>query len=179
MAAVFNVLVYVVLVACALGMIAVAARIVLIDDSRIEIVMRSLAAIGGLLTWAGSKALGLSIPELMLQSLSLSLPISIGLIGVIFPAGAGFLIAWYVVRQLHALEATRDVIAARVLAMIVAFAFFVYTDTLLATFSAPGERTLVNLLPNLTFTTAILFYSVFKYRPGAKRLAGKAEAQTT
>ena len=81
-AAIFHVLVHAALTAAAL------ARILLIwaviwpfATRRAEIIMRSAAAVCGLLIYLGAKTLGLSIPQFMLSALTQATSYTTGIVG--------------------------------------------------------------------------------------------------
>lgn len=164
MVGIFTVLTHVTLLLAALGQLTLIIVIILKFSAFIqEQIMRSLAAACGLLIYVGAKAVGVSIPDLIIQSLSTTLPLSIGLLGIALPALSGFILAWYVVRFLNSTNALRNVVGMRVLTLIMTFVFFLYCDAYIAAY---GEtRGILYLLPNLSFVLSILLYAIFKYHP--------------
>ena len=46
-----------------------------------------------------------------------------------------------------------------------AVVFFLFVDTYVATYGAAHDAGFALLLPNLTFTLAVLLYAVFRYHP--------------
>jgi hypothetical protein len=53
----------------------------------------------------------------------------------------------------------------RILALVMTMTFFLYTDTYVATFYVAHQADFKLLLPNLTFTLAVLLYAVFRFHP--------------
>ena len=70
------------------------------SDDIAEKAVRLSAFATGILIYYGSKTIGVSIPSLMIQSLAITKPFSIGLFGILFPSLTGFFVAWYCVRIL-------------------------------------------------------------------------------
>jgi hypothetical protein len=165
MAGLLNLLVYLVLIACGIGMLLVGLSIIcrFLNPSPVEVILRAMSAILGLLGWAGSKAIGVSIPDLLFQSLQLS-SLVVGIVGIILPSVAGYLMASYVIHKLKS-SSPQDVLPVRILSLVITFAFFVYADALMASFSASEQGQFKHLLPNLTFVISMLVYIVFKFKP--------------
>ena len=129
-----------------------------------ERIMRSIAATCGLLLYLGAKALGVSIPMFLLGALTQSGAYLTGFLGALMPALLGFIVAWYVTRYFNSRNERKNLIGMRILAMVMAMVFFLYTDCYLATVDAhAGDIKL--LLPNLTFVLAVLLFAVFRYQP--------------
>src|ERR1044072_1349635 len=98
MTAFFHGLVHVVLAAAALCELLLLGVVIWKFTSKgwQEKIMRSAAAVSGLLLYLGAKALGLSIPAFLLQVLGQGVSYTTGLIGVLVPWLSGLLVAWYV-----------------------------------------------------------------------------------
>jgi hypothetical protein len=170
MVLIFTILTHLVLLAAALGMIwlivmVIGGRFFGQTDFNGETFMRCLAAACGLLLYLGSTAVGLSIPEMMFKALSTSFPIAIGVTGILFPACLGFLVSWYVIRELNSKDARQNAIAMRILTMVVVFVFFLYSDSYVASFGTELGSAFVHLLPNLSFVLSVLLYAIFKFHP--------------
>ena len=167
MLAVFHAALHVVLVAAIIGkLLLIWGVIVEFSPSGQERIMRSIAATCGLLLYLGAKALGVSIPMFLLGALTQSGAYMTGFLGALMPALLGFIVSWYVCRYFNSRDARKNLVGMRVLAMVMAMAFFLYTDTYVAavdTAHADGRFKL--LLPNLTFVLAVMLYSVFRYYP--------------
>jgi hypothetical protein len=166
MVAIFQALIHVVLVAAVFGkLVLIYAVVAKFSPSWQERIMRSIAAVSGLLVYLGAKALGLSLPSFLLQALTQSGSYLTGLMGALFPAMLGFIVAWYVTRYFNSRDARKNLIGMRLLAMVMTMVFFLYTDCYVATVDAAHTEQFQLLLPNLTFVLAILLYAVFRYHP--------------
>jgi|694.fasta_scaffold71133_3 hypothetical protein len=128
----------------------------------LEKVIRTAAAMTGFLTYFGSKAIGLSIPTLMMNSVSVTNPFIFGFFAVIAPSLSGVIVAWYAMR---CIKSSED-IASRILIMIVVLILVMFSDVYAATYQINVEReqAMKYLVPNLTFTIAMCLYVIFKYK---------------
>ena len=144
--------------------------------------MRAAATVAGVLLYLGAKAMGLSIPAFLLQAITQSSAYLTGLAGALVSALVGFVVAWYVTGYFNSRNERKNLIGMRILALVMTMVFFLFIDAYVASYAgspsnpdaahAEGIRL---LLPNLTFTLAVLLYAVFKYAP----LPDAAEAKTT
>jgi hypothetical protein len=166
MAAVFHVLVHLALAAAAIAqLLLIAAVIWVFSPRRQEIIMRSAAAVCGLLLYLGAKALGLSIPEFLLYALTEATSYTAGIVGSLFPLIVGFIVAWYVTRYFNSRNERKNIVGMRILALVMTMVFFLFIDTYVATFDVAHHDEFRLLLPNLTFVLAVLLYAVFRYHP--------------
>jgi hypothetical protein len=167
MASIFRVLVHLSLASAALSQILLIAAVVWkFSPRRTETIMRSAAAVCGLLLYLGAKALGLTIPEFLLYALTQSGSYLTGLIGALVPAITGFLCAWYVTRYFNSRNERKNIVGMRVLALVMTIVFHLFIDTYIATFDAAHHGDDFKLLlPNLTFVLAVLLYAVFRFHP--------------
>ena len=127
--------------------------------------MRSIAAVSGLLLYLGAKALGVSIPMFLLGALTQSGAYLTGFLGALMPALLGFIVAWYVTRFFNSRNARKNLIGMRILAMMMTIVLFLYADVYIATVDAAHQTDIRFLLPNMTFTLAVLLFAVFRYYP--------------
>jgi hypothetical protein len=88
-----------------------------------------------------------------------------GLAGALAPAAVGFLVAWYVTGYFNSRNERKNLIGMRVLALVMAVVFFLFVDTYVAAYGVAHDAGFRLLLPNLTFTLAVLLYAVFRYHP--------------
>jgi hypothetical protein len=168
MSSIFHALVHAALTTAALAQILLIWAVIWeFSPRRSEIIMRSAGAVSGLLLYLGAKALGLSIPAFMLSALTQATTYTTGVIGALLPLGAGFLVAWYVCGYFSSRDQRKNVVGMRVLALIMVIVWFLFVDTYVATFDSLHQDGFKLLLPNLTFTLALLLYSVFRYHPPA------------
>ena len=168
MLAIFSALIHLVLVSAALcQLLLIGVVIAKFNRSTPEVIMRSAATVAGVLLYLGAKALGLSIPAFLLQAITQSGSYLTGLAGALLPAAVGFLVAWWVTRYFNNRNGAQDLIGMRVLSMVMAVVFFLFVaaDAYVATYRAAHDAGFSLLLPNLTFTLAVLLYAVFRYHP--------------
>lgn len=130
-----------------------------------ERIMRSIAATCGCSLVLGAKALGLSVPELLLHALTMSGALLTGVIGALLPGAIGFICAWYVCRYFSSRNRRRNVIGMRILAMMMATIVLLYGDTFVAALDPAHAGDIKLVLPNLSFALAIMLVAVFKYYP--------------
>jgi hypothetical protein len=132
---------------------------------QVEVVIRIIAALIGFLIYFVSQAVGLSIPSLMLAAISTTNPASIGIFGVVAPASAGIIVAWYCLRTLKKSEE----LAFRLLVLLSTFIIVLFGDVYVASLANKefGPHGLnVSLLPNAAFVIGVCLYIVFRYLPG-------------
>ena len=110
----FHWLVYIILVgalfAKGLLLFIVIARF---SPSGVEQIMRSIAAVCGLLLCLGAKAVGLSVPMLLLGALTQSGAYLTGFLGALMPAALGFLVSFFVVRFFNSRNARKNLVQAQ------------------------------------------------------------------
>ncbi|GEM_PF-2806865 len=131
-------------------------------DSILEKIIRITALSTGLLIYVGAKAIGISIPNLMIGGLGTLHPLSIGILGVIFPSFIGTFVAWYCIKNLN----KHEDLAARLIILITTFIVVMFSDVYVASYSSNAriEGLNLSLLPNLTFTVGLSLYVIFKFR---------------
>lgn len=116
---------------------------------RYEWLYRTAALGTGALLALGSQATGVSLPDLINQSLSSpSKPLAIGVVGIATPAAVGLAFAYYLRRQRGRQQAVRVMIFAGTLVTVV------FADVYAAAVGAAGFGLSVNLLPNVSFLLA-------------------------
>ena len=168
MLAIFSALIHLVLVSAALCQLLLITMVIArFNRSTPELIMRSAAAVAGVLLYLGAKALGLSIPAFLLQAITQSGSYLTGLAGTLAPAAVGFVVAWYVTGYFNNRNERKNLIGMRVLSMsmVMAVVLFLFVDTYVAAYGAAHGAGFNLLLPNLTFTLAVLLYAVFRYHP--------------
>ena len=75
------------------------------------------------------------------------------------------MVAWYVTGYFNNRNERKNLIGMRVLSMVMAVVFFLFVDTYVAAYGTTQDAGFALLLPNLTFTLAVLLYAVFRYHP--------------
>ncbi len=126
-----------------------------------ERIVRGLALTAGTFAYLAAKALGISLPSLIVQSVEGGKWYSLIFLGAIIPSLAGF----FLIRYVMACMMKHDAIAIRVMLMISALVLVMFGDVYIV---AAGEAKLDDmrpLLPNVTFLLTMMCYIVFEYRP--------------
>ena len=126
-----------------------------------ERIVRGIAMTAGTFAYLASKALGISLPTLILEAVAQGKWFSFLLIGAVIPALAGFFLTRYIMSCMR----KHDAIAVRVMIMLSALVFVMFGDVYVA---AAGEAKLLDLrplLPNVTFLLTMMCYIVLEYRP--------------
>jgi len=152
---IINVLIVVALVAMILLMFQMAYR----ANSQIERFMRFIAAAGGALAVLSTRALGLSVPEFLMQSLSTARPTLGVLSGFVAPAFAGAFVAWifdYSIRH----KGTN--VTVRLLVFVGAVFTVQFADVYAAAFRRTGVSLGPTLAPNATFIVGLVLYLVLR-----------------
>lgn len=166
MALFFSILTHIIIVA---GIIAIYYFIYLMIikmDNTVERIIRLVSLTTGFLIYIGAKAIGISIPELMLGGLSITNPFTVGIWGIIFPWFLGTIVAWYCIRELN----KNEDIATRLIILITSFIVVMFGDVYVVSYQIETNVNGLNLslLPNLTFTIGLSLYVIFKYHGSRK-----------
>jgi len=129
----------------------------------LETGLRIASIIVAFLLYFGSKAVGISIPDLILSAIQTSNPIAIGMFGAAVPFSAGAFSAWYVLRNMK----KQPDIAVRAFIMIMTFVIILLGDVYLTTYKIDTQTEGINkfLLPNITFTAGVILYIIFNFVP--------------
>jgi hypothetical protein len=135
-------------------------RVVNETSDSTERLLRATGIATGLLAYAGARALGLSIPNLLASSLSTVRPISTGIWGVVAPATAGTVVAWFCI---HAMRRDADV-GKRTMNLFCAFVFTMFADVYTTVAGKISASDAQLALPNITFIIGVAFYTILTYR---------------
>lgn len=136
-------------------------RAIVATRSISERIVRGLAITAGAFAYLASKALGIALPTLVMESVEAGKWFSFITIGAIIPSLAGF----FLIRYIMSCMRKHDAIAIRIMIMMSALIFVMFGDVYVA---AAGHAKLVDLrplLPNVTFLLTMMCYVVFEYRP--------------
>lgn len=158
----FNVIPHVLIVVSLFGFLILIIKTIFSPQDVTEKTVRMSAFTSGFLIYYGSKVLGISIPVMMIKSLVITNPFSIGLFGILIPSLTGYFVAWFCMRNIR----KSDNVAARLIILVVTFIIVLFSDVYATAFDAnPVKETglEITLLPNLTFTIALSLYLIVRY----------------
>ena len=156
-----NVLTHIIIIAGIITMLGFIGRMIQKGDGKLERLIRVFALIAGFLIYFMTRAIGLSIPALIVNSLEQTGALTFWLLAIILPALIGILVAWYC---LDAMRRKAD-LPARVVILISTFILTLFIDVYVATFSIPtGSQLDTNLLPNLTFVIGLSLFVIFNVK---------------
>lgn len=161
MAAVFNVLTHAIVLVATLAMCYFVYKLVEDSSGEVTLVLRTIAVLVGFLAYFGARALGISIPDLLMYSVGTTNVLRFGFIGFVFPSLTGAGVAWFLVRSLR----SHVEIGRRVVIMISTFFVVMFADVYAASRAMSVEQGGFNvaLLPNLAFTIGMGLYLVLRY----------------
>jgi len=158
----FQALTHILIILSMLSILYLVANMIFSSDDIIEKTVRISAFATGILIYYGSKTIGMSIPSMMIQSLMITKPFSLGLFGILFPSLTGYFVAWYCVKSIK----KNDNTASRLIILIITFIIVIFGDVYVTAYdlSKQSDSVLdVMLLPNLTFTIALSLYLILRY----------------
>ena len=124
-------------------------------EDRHERLYRIMALACGALVAFGSKATGVSIPDLLNQAVPLPLAIRLGLVDTIIPATLGLGFGWYVTKAMR-----RDTQSAtRVIIFFGSMIVSAFTDVYATAVGTSGFGLTSSLVPNVAFLAALGIYT--------------------
>jgi len=132
-----------------------------------ERIVRGLALVADVFAYLAAKALGISIPAVLIRSVDDSHWFSLLTLGAVLPSFAGFFLIRYVLRCMR----RHDSIAIRVMLMVSSLVLVMFSDVYVAAVNQVKLNTLTPLLPNVTFVLTMICYVVFEYQPLDKEAA--------
>jgi len=153
-------LVHLLIIGTILLLIGVAVGVVVDETSSLERIILSSSLSAGFLAYTAARALGISIPSLLAQSLATSNPFGVAALGLIIPSMCGTFIAWFGLRMMKKDE---DV-AKRVSLVLGTFIITMFADVYAAMAGEIGLSQGKFALPNITFVLGMVFYTIFTYR---------------
>lgn len=159
----FNFLTHALIIAGCIGLFVCILFLIGNTASVEHAVLRVVAAVVGSFTYIGARALGVSIPGLLLQSIQITNPMSYGMFSILVPSAAGVIVAWILT---SALRGSADK-AQRIIILILSFIVVLFGDTYSVAYSVKSGTTefQTSLIPNLTFILSLGLYLVLRYEP--------------
>ena len=165
----FNIVTHLIIIVGIFAMFGFIIKMIAKGGSTLEKLIRVFALIVGFLIYFISRAVGISIPDLIVRSLVGITPLSFGIVGMLFPLIIGILLAWYCLDAMG----RRSNLPGRVVVLISTFILTLFTDVYVAVFRLPTANELhTNLLPNLTFVIGLMLFVIFN----VKRRGGMSSA---
>jgi len=132
------------------------------ETNTLEKVIRTAAAMTGFLIYFGARAIGVTIPDIMMDAITASNPITFGFFAILMPTASGLLVTWYTIKCIKRNEDT----ASRIVIMLTTFILVMFADVYAATYINDIETAHMkkSLVPNLIFTISMSLYVIFKYK---------------
>lgn len=131
------------------------------EEKMFEKVILIISAMIGFLIYFSCRALGITIPNLMMSAIATTNPIKMGIIAIILPGALGIAVSWYFI---WCVNKSID-IAFRILILISTFILTLFGDVYAATYSISKFGSInTSLLPNLTFTIGMGLYFILNYK---------------
>jgi hypothetical protein len=162
----FNVLTHAVILSGLFGLAIFGCAAIRATGDFSEKLMMIGASMTGFLIYFGSRAMGLSIPQLVLPAISDPNPYKIGLVGAVIPACSGVLVAWHGLRCLRKSAG----VSWRLLLLGGTFFTALLGDVYAATFAVEYARNGfdASLLPNLAFQIGMTLHLIFHFDANAR-----------
>ena len=139
------------------------------EEREAETALRVISVIAGFLVYYSSRALGISIPDMMFTALASRDPIALAIMTFIGPVMTGLFVSNLCIKRMEHDSA----IAGRITLLIMVLTFSVFVESYIATYKVDANGS-VNfyLMPNVAFVLTVLFYAIFYFKPGAKTKEG-------
>ncbi len=165
----FNIVTHLIIIIGMFTIFGFIVKMIARGGSPLEKLIRVLALVAGFLLYFMSRALGFSIPAIIVKALAGTTTLSFGIIGMLFPLIIGILVAWYCLDAMG----RRTNLPARVVVLISTMILILFIDVYVAVFKLPTANELhINLLPNLTFVIGLSLFVIFN----VKRRGGMSSA---
>ncbi len=165
MVIIFNFILHIAIITGLLGLIYISFKLAWFYKmpSDFERGIRIMACVVGFLLYIGSRAVGLSIPELMISAITQGGYINIFIVTVLLPAGLGVVVTSFIINRLQ----DSHTIALRIVLMLAVFIIFLLFDSYTLSFGHEIDDNSINkfLLPNMIFTLSACLYAIFFLKP--------------
>jgi len=156
-----------------LGCAFLVMRTIVDTHTRAESVVRSVASVVGVFVYVITKALGVTLPQTIIEGVA-SVSLNQALVMWVVPSALlGWVVAFGLLRSLR-----RSGIAIRMVIFIATLLILFFSDTYAATFEVGG---LANnaLMPNIAFVIGLGFYVMLNYRTEDRDDADSTEQSRT
>jgi hypothetical protein len=161
-----NVIIHLLIASALVGMAWYAVQIIRAAPNHAERNVRTASLLCGFLIYLGSRAVGLSLPDLLFKAWTSTGPISAsGLLVVglqtVFPTLAGAFVGYFFLRAFQ--DPDQQDFGFRVLIMLTALFISLFGDVYAASLGGPDVKSVSPLLlPNLCFLVGLMLY-IMKY----------------
>lgn len=161
MIVILNIITHIMIILGITGLIFYIGYAVHKEQEMFEKIILMISSMTGFLIYFGARALGLSIPSMIMTSVSMTNPIKMILFSIVIPWTVGTIVAWYFS---WCLKKHID-IAFRVVVLISAFIVTLFSDVYAASYAVEINGKIdISLLPNLTFTVGMGLYIILNYK---------------
>jgi hypothetical protein len=126
-----------------------------------ERVVQGIALTTGIFAYFAARALGVSLPSLIVQSVEAGKWFSLLLVGAVIPSLTGFFLIRYLMKCMR----KDDAVATRVMLLVSALVLVMFADVYAVAAGTAKLEDMRPLLPNITFLLTMMCYIVFEYRP--------------
>jgi hypothetical protein len=156
-----NVVTHIIILFGILGMLGFIIKMIVSGENPLEKIIRIFALVVGFLLYFITRAVGISVPQVIVNSLAGITPLSFGIVGMLVPLVVGVLVAWYCLDAMG----RQSNLPGRVVILISTFILTLFTDIYVAVIKVPSRNQIdTNLLPNLTFVIGLLLFVVFNVK---------------
>ncbi len=167
-----NIMAHLIIIVGIIAMLAYIIRMIVKTENRTEKVIRVFALIVGFLTYFIIRVVGISIPDLIVNSMQGFTQRSFGILGGIIPFVLGGLIAWYCLSTMS----KHSNLPSRIVVLISTCILILFTDVYVVALKMPtGTDLETDLLPNLTFVIGLLLFAIFNVRRSSSSRAVKEQ----
>ncbi len=136
-------------------------RMIIKGENKIEKTIRTFALVAGFLIYFTIRAIGFSIPDLIVQSVFGRAPLSFGIVGGLLPLIIGIAVTWYCLDAMK----RKGSLPGRIVILISTFILTLFIDVYVAVIKVPtGDKLDTSLLPNLTFVIGLSLFAIFSVR---------------
>jgi hypothetical protein len=157
----FTALIHIIIVGGLVTKLIIIFNVVFGAERHFERVVRASALTTGAMIFFGSRALGISMAELVVRSIRDYKPLSFGLANVVLPGTAGLVATSYFV---HCLKRSSNV-AIRIAILVGTWSVLQFGEVYMAALSTQGIEIGKANVANLMFTLSVSLYLILKYDP--------------
>lgn len=138
-------------------------KLIVAEHNHVETSIRAMACAAGFLIYMGSKAIGGSIPQMLFGGMQEAMPIRVAIVGGLFPAAVGWIVAFFCIWSLR----KGEFFISRIIILFSVFIFTTFVDAYVLTYSIDKTSNEINkgLMPNLSFIIGVVMYIILNVKP--------------